>query len=136
MNNEATVHIDNFESTQSNIDLLGPNSWKLSSVPVGFGEQYTDIQSGFRRAKLSWYTIDQVFYSQSLRPDGITDNDVSSNRTRRIHKSELFPNMDIAQGELQVLYTLDLSYYPKDRGPYNYNPGRSEEHTSELQSRE
>ena len=123
MNNEATVHIDNFESTQSNIDLLGPNSWKLSSVPVGFGEQYTDIQSGFRRAKLSWYTIDQVFYSQSLRPDGITDNDVSSNKTRRIHKSELFPNMDIAQGELQVLYTLDLSYYPKDRGPYNYNPG-------------
>lgn len=122
MNNEATVYIDNFEATQSNIDLLGPSSWKLSSIPVGFGEQFTDVQSGYRRGKLSWYAIDQVFHSSALRPDGITDADVSSNKTRRIYKSELYPTMDVAAGELLIVNTLDLSYYPKERGPYNYNP--------------
>src|SRR5690606_40455411 len=66
------------------------------------------LQSGYRRAKLSWYTIDQVFHSSSLRPNGITDTDVSSNRTRRIYKSELYPNMDIAAGELTIVNTLDL----------------------------
>lgn len=122
MNNEATVYIDNFEATQTNIDLLGPNAWKHSSVPVGFGEQFTDVQSGYRRAKLSWYTIDQVFHSSSLRPNGITDADVSFNRTRRIYKSELYPNMDVAAGEMLIVNTLDLTYYPKERGIYNYNP--------------
>ena len=122
MNNEATAHIDNFESTQTNIDLMSSTSWKLSSVPVGFGEQFSTVQSGYRRSKLSWYTIDQVFHSPSLRPSGITDNHVSSNKTRRIYKSELFPNMDLAAGDLLVVNTLDLSYYPTERGPYNYNP--------------
>ena len=35
----------------------------------------------------------------------------------------LFPEQDIAQGQTTVLNTLDLAYYPEERGPYNFEPG-------------
>ena len=122
INGEATSYIENFEGTQSNIDVLNPTMWFLSSVPVGFGENHTDLQSGYRRAKMSWYNIDQIFYSPYRRPDDVTDNHLSSNKTRRIAKEEIFPTMDIAAGEMLTLNPLNLTYYPKERGPYNYNP--------------
>ena len=31
----------------------------------------------------------------------------------------MYPVTDIAQGQTQVINTLDLSYYPSERGPYN-----------------
>jgi cell surface protein SprA len=43
------------------------------------------------------------------------------NSTRRIFSQELYPLTDIAQGQTQVINTLDLSYYPSERGPYNNN---------------
>lgn len=122
LNGEATSFIENFEGTQSNIDVLNPTMWFLSSVPVGFGENFTDLQSGYRRAKMSWYNIDQIFYSPYRRPDSVTDAMISSNKTRRINKEELFPTMDVAQGELLTVNPLNLTYYPKERGPYNFNP--------------
>nr|WP_220458674.1 MULTISPECIES: cell surface protein SprA [unclassified Flavobacterium] len=122
LNGEATSFIENFEGTQSNIDVLNPSMWFLSSVPVGFGENFTDLQSGYRRAKMSWYNIDQIFYNPYRRPDDVTDNQLSSNKTRRINKEELFPTMDVANGELLTVNPLNLTYYPKERGPYNFNP--------------
>src|SRR5699024_3272775 len=56
------------------------------------------------------------------RPGGISEQDLASNRTRRIFSEELFPSKDIAYGESRVINTLDLTYYPLERGPYNYNP--------------
>jgi cell surface protein SprA len=41
------------------------------------------------------------------------------NTTRRIYSEELYPLTDIAQGQSQVINTLDLSYYPSERGAYN-----------------
>jgi cell surface protein SprA len=38
---------------------------------------------------------------------------------RRIYSEELYPLTDIAQGQSQVINTLDLSYYPSERGAYN-----------------
>src|SRR5690606_32295580 len=84
-------------------------------------ENFTDLQSGYRRAKMSWYNIDQIFYSPYRRPDSVTDAMISSNKTRRINKEELFPSMDIAQGEMLTINPLNLTYYPKERGPYNFN---------------
>src|SRR5690554_7461288 len=91
---------------------------------------------------MSWYNIDQIFYSPYRRPDDVTDNQLSSNKTRRVPKEEIFPTMDIAAGDMLTINPLNLTYYPKERGPYNFNPQflsnnqlRSEEHTSELQSR-
>ena len=75
------------------------------------------LDYGFKRAKLSWYSIDPVFYTS--KPSGITNDDLSLNSTRRVYSEELYPLTDIVQGQSLVVSTLDLSYYPKDRGPYN-----------------
>ena len=121
-NGEPTSYIDDFEGSQSNIDLKSPLSWSLASAPIGFGGELNedDLNYGYKRAKLSWYNIDPVFYTDP--PSGIDDNDLSSNKTRRIFSQELFPNIDIPQGQSNVINTLDLTYYPRERGPYNYNP--------------
>src|SRR5690606_23905814 len=43
-------------------------------------------------------------------------------RTRRVYYNELYPVTDVAPGQTTVVNTLDLSYFPQERGPYNYNP--------------
>ena len=120
---EPTVYVDDFEGSQSNIDMKSPFAWSLASAPKDFGGEIleNDLAYNNRRAKLSWYTIDPTFYT-AQRPAGIDDNDMSRNSTRRIFSSELFPNTDIAVGEPTVVNTLDLTYYPSERGPYNFNP--------------
>ncbi|MDN3491086.1 cell surface protein SprA [Winogradskyella sp. APC 3343] len=124
-NGEATAYIDDFEGTQGAIDLLSPLSWSLSSRPkelpeIKSGNDDPGIENGFGRALLNWYTIDPIFYSNQ-RPDGISDDDISDLYTRRIFIDEIF-NQDIVQGQTAVINTLDLAYYPTERGPYNFDP--------------
>ena len=129
-NGAATVYIDDFEGTQSNIDMSSALSWSLSSTPRydngsnidAFGEGAAGLGYGYKRAKMNWYTIDPIFYSQ--RPSGVSNDDLSLNATRRVFQRELY-NIDIAQGQTQVLNTLDMTYYPKERGPYNFEPSAS-----------
>jgi cell surface protein SprA len=124
---QSTVYVDDFEGSQSNIDMRAATSWSLSTVPKkegtatydDFGALSTDKSYGDKRAKMSWYTIDPTFYS--TRPSGVTDNDISLNKTRRVYSDQLYPNTDIAQGQTTVVNTLDLSYFPTERGPYNNN---------------
>ena len=125
---EATIYVDDFEGSQTTIDMRSPFSWYLSSTPswdtdsdyLDFGSSSSALDYGYKRAKLSWYGIDPVFYTQ--RPAGISVDDISLNSTRRIFSSELYPETDIVQGQSQVVNTLDLSYSPTDRGQYNFNP--------------
>jgi cell surface protein SprA len=123
---ESTIYVDDFEGSQSTIDMRSPYSWSLSSTPVNdaessydFNESANDLSYGFKRAKLSWYAIDPIFYTQ--KPSGISNDDLSLNTTRRIYSEELYPLTDIAQGQSQVINTLDLNYSPSERGPYNNN---------------
>ncbi|MFT7250346.1 MAG: cell surface protein SprA [Flavobacterium sp.] len=121
-NGESTVYIDDFEGSQTTIDMRSASAWSLASTPIDFGGELTegDLSYGYKRAKMSWYSIDPVFYTQA--PAGISNQDLSTNRTRRIFSRELYPQTDIAQGQTQVVSTLDLTYFPKERGPYNFNP--------------
>ena len=126
-NGQSTVYVDDFEGSQSNIDMRAATSWNLSTVPKkegsatydDFGALSTTTTYGDKRAKMSWYTIDPTFYAN--RPSGVSDNDVSLNKTRRVYIDQLYPNTDIAQGQTAVVNTLDLSYFPTERGPYNNN---------------
>lgn len=124
---EATIYIDDFEGSQTTIDMRSAYAWSLASTPFitsandnTFNAASNTLEYGYKRAKLSWYTIDPVFYAS--KPSGISNDDLSFNSTRRIYSRELYPNTDIAQGQIQVINTLDLSYYPSERGPYNNNP--------------
>ncbi|KAB1069699.1 cell surface protein SprA [Tamlana haliotis] len=127
LNGEATSYIDDFEGSQNGIDLKSQLSWFLSSrpldlnVPSNPNEDDNGIQNGYQRALLNWYSIDPVFYS-SQRPDGITDDDISGLYTSRVFINELFPDRDLVQGQNTVLFTLDLAYYPTERGPFNFDP--------------
>ncbi len=130
---EATVYIDDFEGSQSNLDLRSPQSWFLSSVPVladsgnilplysDFGGSInSNLTYNNKRAKLSWYTIDPTFYTEAQ--SGISQEDLELNKSRRIFNAELFPSLELAQGQSTVINTFDLTYYPQERGPYNFNP--------------
>ncbi|GFR75437.1 cell surface protein SprA [Elysia marginata] len=124
LNGKVTTYIDDFEGAQIFNSIKGARGWHLSSVPDGFGgnnSKNNDITSGYNRAKMAWYTIDPIFYT-TARPTEITNEDVSLNATRRIFIKELFEQQDVAQGQTTVQNTLDLAYYPNEKGPYNNNP--------------
>ncbi|HEY6143330.1 MAG TPA: cell surface protein SprA [Flavobacterium sp.] len=124
---EATIYVDDFEGSQSTIDMRSAYAWSLSSTPTNqnadkptsyeFNATANDMSYGFKRAKLAWYSIDPTFYTE--RPSGISTDDMSLNSTRRIYSEELYPITDIAAGQSQVVNTLDLTYFPSERGPYN-----------------
>ena len=119
---ETTSYLDDFEGAQALIDIRSALGWSLASPPLEFLEEgQSGLNTGYKRAKLAWYTIDPIFYT-NLRPSGINDNDISLNETRRIFIDEVFPRIDIAQGQTTVQNTLDLAYYPNQKGPYNANP--------------
>ncbi len=116
---EATAFVDDFEGAQSLIDVRGALAWSLSSPPLEFIDpDETGLSTGEERAKLAWYTIDPIFFTNQ-RPAGISDEDISTNQTRRVFVDEIFPQVDIPQGQTTVQSTLDLAYYPTDKGPYN-----------------
>jgi len=123
---DATVYIDDFEGAQTNIDIKSPFAWSLSSVPnegfKGSNALNNDITGGYNRALLSWYTVDPIFYSNQLRPNGVDNASISLNTTRRIFINEIFPEQDLVQGQTTVQNTFDLAYFPKEKGPYNNNP--------------
>ena len=118
---ETTSYLDDFEGAQALIDIRSSLGWSLASTPEEFRQDgEPDFETGFERAKMAWYTIDPIFYTNQ-RPAGISDNDISTNATRRVFIDEVFPTVDIAQGQTTVQSTLDLAFYPNDKGPYNAN---------------
>ncbi len=127
---ETTTYLDDFEGAQTLLDVRGSLAWSLASTPLEFApggqlsgsspEDPANLQNGFGRAKMAWYTIDPIFYTNQ-RPAEISDNDISTNPTRRVFIDEVFPQVDIAQGQTTVQGTLDMAYYPNAKGPYNNN---------------
>ncbi|MBL4652954.1 MAG: cell surface protein SprA [Flavobacteriales bacterium] len=133
-NNDATAYIDDFEGSQTAIDIKSGSSysWILASTPQGQpdlfpeGNLVGDLAYGFNRAKLAWYTIDPLFFPTRNDPN-IPDNvdadiAITSNHfMREVQQREVFPNKDPIVGSFNNIATLDLAFYPKERGPYNYD---------------
>ncbi|MBS7375653.1 MAG: cell surface protein SprA, partial [Muribaculaceae bacterium] len=134
--NKGSSYIDDFESTQSGIDLRSPYSWFLSATPYDntssplFPEAQlsNNIEYGKNRALLSWYYIDRLFTmrNSSLAP-GYIKNDLkqlSNPYVREVTYAEVYPGRELSYGESSTLQTLNLSYYPNERGPYNLDAER------------
>ncbi|MBC7862171.1 MAG: cell surface protein SprA, partial [Bacteroidia bacterium] len=121
-------YVDDFEGSISLIDLRNQGAWALASIPqnqVGFPEANLSdsIATGFNRARFSWYTIDPLFYNKTtdLTPGYYNDNNwFQCNYTRQIIESRLFPNKQPPNGQPVNMPSLDLSFFPDERGPYNY----------------
>ncbi|MEQ8218055.1 MAG: cell surface protein SprA [Arenibacter sp.] len=117
---ETTTYLDDFEGAQSLIDIRSFLGWSMASPPVEFATTVNSVESGYGRAKMAWYTVDPIFYSNQ-RPTALSDDDISTNETRRIYIQDVF-NQDVAQGQTLAQNTLDIAYYPGMKGPYNANP--------------
>ncbi len=130
-------YLDDFENTKNVIDVSGPTSWQLSSVPSLFPEHSDKISlsSGYNRSQMAWYTIDPLFTrrSSSLTPAHIKSdlNQLSNHYVREVYVRELYPNRDQSSynGATSTLPILNIAYYPNERGPYNFNPDLNQDGT-------
>ncbi len=118
-------YIDDFEGSRSIIDLKSPVNWQISGTPQRFPESQltNDLSYGFNRAKLSYFTIDPIFYNRSnLTPPNIAGNrtELSNHYVREVLETEVFPFRQVATGTLLTLPTFNVAYYPTLRGPYNF----------------
>lgn len=127
-------YIDAFEGSQSAINIANFGSWKLASIPQGQPTLFPEATikgpdagngAGFDRSLLAWYVVDpSAFYlGYSTTPEHIKGNDtiLNDSRMRMVSKQELFPQSQPPVGTLNNIPIFDLAYYPKERGPYNYD---------------
>ncbi|MDR2968196.1 MAG: cell surface protein SprA [Tannerellaceae bacterium] len=129
----AYSYLDDFESSQSEFNLLNPYSWQLSGTPYQDGANplfpeasiSDNVNYGKNRALLSWYYIDGIFNrTNSANMPGIDRNEeLSDHYVRAIPVRELYPDRDISTNEASVLPVLNVAYYPNERGPYNLDAG-------------
>ncbi|MBL7816669.1 MAG: cell surface protein SprA [Saprospiraceae bacterium] len=128
--NGGIVYLDDFEGSSSPFSLMAqPNAWQIASVPQKnrlFPESSADsVLSGVNRALLNWYRIDQFVRERGSAADKANTDPC----TAAIGQTEVFPNRDplLNGGFSNFLPTFDLSYYPSERGPYNFDapPGAS-----------
>ena len=131
VNGEETSYIDDFEATATPFNL-GNNilNWKLAHPPITDDGRFIsganlndDLRLGYKRAKMAWYIIDNIFYRGTgvSKPSNITDDDIRNHYVRPIVPQEIFQNQDREVINTN-LTTLDLAYYPSERGQYNFNP--------------
>lgn len=123
-------YIDDFEQTTSKISLKEPAMWSLASKPEHNPEPVfsnansnDDLSHGNGRGLLTWYNIDPRFYGIGGKaPSGINAEAVSNHASRRVQTQELYNSRDFVAGEQLYTNTLDITYFPTERGPYNVNP--------------
>lgn len=128
---KGSSYVDDFESSQTGVDLRSPYSWFLASTPYDSGKNAlfpeaalsNNIDYGKNRALFNWYYIDRMFTDKnsSLAP-GYIKNDLkqqSNPYVREVTSEEIFPGRELTYGESNTIQTLNLSFYPTERGPYN-----------------
>jgi cell surface protein SprA len=125
ISDEGNAYLDDFEGSETNIDIKSLYSWSISSTPAGQptlfpeGEFMNDLKYGENRSKLAWYVVDPLFESTS---SPVSVEQQSSHYTRKIYEQEIFPNKDSETGSIPAtLAVLNLSFYPTLKGPYNYD---------------
>ena len=135
---EGVSYIDDFEASKTSIDIKNMGAWRMASIPQGQEDIFANanlnnnLEIGFKRAKLAWYTIDPLFFrNTSITPpnvnktlslsNGSTIKQQSYHYVREILETEVFPNRDPDLGsQITNLAVLDVAYYPQERGPNNY----------------
>lgn len=132
---DGIAYLDDFEGSQSTIDLKTIFQWRLASTPQGQSDLFPEgegtlsntLAYGYNRAKLAWYVIDPLFWRDNLNsgmPDHIRDDpDMRSNHyMREVLETEVFPFKSLNNnGIVTNLPIMDLAFYPDERGPYNFD---------------
>jgi cell surface protein SprA len=126
----GTSFIDDFEGAETPFDLKTWSRWKMASVPQHQPDLFPLADGTQRRLEnnrrglFTWYNIDPLFQNANDKrmPDHLKDDVLqrSGHFVRAIPFDEPFPEKNIQQSTPRTLPTLDLAFYPKKRGPYNY----------------
>lgn len=123
------AYIDDFEGTKTSMDIKSYGGWVMASTPqkqpnlFPEGDFIDSIGYGFNRARLAWYSIDPIFLrNNSATPGHIKDNPVtqSNHFVREVFEKEIFPFKDPPNNIPSNIAVLNLSFYPTEKGPYNY----------------
>ncbi len=130
---QGLIYIDDFEGTQTNIDLRFPLvAWALASTPQGnpkFPEASLNdsLDYNYNRAKLAWYNIEPNLQDKNSPNNPLRRNltELSDPRVRQVFTNELFPQRTTNITDVQTS-TFDLAYYPTEKGPYNYETRKTE----------
>jgi len=128
VNGEGIAYIDDFENTATPYSLMAPLGWRHAATPrdprfdPSLGA-LNDLRAGYKRAKLAWYTVDNQVYRDGgpFKPANITEEDTKNHYVRAVGPQEIFPQLQLQQAVF-FQQILDLAYYPRERGPYNFNP--------------
>lgn len=139
----GTVYIDDFEGTRSSFDLKFPiQGWNIAATPaeargkdgsILFPEATLDtLAYGYNRAKLAWYMVEPTLIDPlSGGVPAYVKNDINQHYIRMVQLQEIFPQTSF--NSLQnAISTLDLSFYPQERGPYNYDAKNIDPATGRL----
>lgn len=129
---EGSVYIDDFEGTKSSYDLKFPaNAWSLASTPVGatdrtgkvlFPEasENNSLDEGHNRALLAWYFLEPTLVEPNTGVPDYVKKDPNQHYIRLVQQQDVFPQKSYTTLQ-NALSTLDLGYYPTERGPYNFD---------------
>ncbi|MCF8225084.1 MAG: cell surface protein SprA [Bacteroidales bacterium] len=123
---EGNAYIDDFEGSETSIDMKHFSAWHLASTPRLFpeAELNNDRRYGYGRAKFAWYQIDPLFHrNNSMTPQHIKENsDLQSNPyVYELFEQDIFPEKENPHGTPTNIPVLNVAYYPRERGPYNYD---------------
>ncbi len=122
----GAIYIDDFEGSVSNYDLRIPStSWNICATPRDdpnnvlpehpkFPEAtlVDNLDYGKNRARMSWYRLD---------PQRYLGGGDKTPYAALVYEKDIFPQLDPSIQTLNNNYSFDIGYYPKERGPYNYD---------------
>ena len=120
-------YLDDFEAARTIFDLTRqPTRWRLGATPQQFpqGSFADPLPYAYNRARISVYTVDPSIFGATSTL-GVTSNIDVENANRHVYErpflpQELFPGRSVRPVQLPESI-LDVSYFPSERGMYNYN---------------
>ncbi len=121
---DPSVEIDYFENTQRKYSLKQASAWILASPPQGVrqfreNDRVGDLSAGYKRAHIAWFEINTQFYDKSQKL--ANNEELSDPFAYGFTKKQLFPDSETGTTEQQRSMTImNLSYYPEERGQYNF----------------
>ena len=129
---EGNSYIDDFEGSQSTIDLRSLQLWSIASTPQGQPSDFpeatiNDLTFNKNRARFAWYIVDPLFYrADNTTPDHIKNDDelLRNNLMRQVTEREVFPNRQFSSASAPQTFQIqmfDMAFYPEEPGQYNYD---------------
>jgi cell surface protein SprA len=134
-NQRGVSNLEDFEAAELQNDFKVVSNWTVASIPQKQPDLFPETSSSDKfqwlnkHAKLSYYTIDQLFYRDADMPPNVrnrVDEILSNPYMRQIDQREVFPERNFPQGSPTILPTLDLAFDPYARGMYNFNANKNE----------